>query len=239
MEKKNVVLLTVIALATLLVAVVGATFAFFTATVKDERTEGDENGKTSITAGSVASTTVVGNVSGDVGKFTASGVYPGHKEIAGLSVTATNGGEQEKSDTKIDIVYNVTNNTFENDEIEVSVYKKDDSEATEIVPDYFGCTHQAIPQESANEVRFNENCTKNLESLENDVQLQKLTSEPVKLQKGTSENLVLTTDTITAEGKGSSKTVYYYVVVEFKETGLSQNDSMNATLDGTINVKAA
>ena len=239
MEKKNVVLLTVIALATLLVAVVGATFAFFTATVKDERTEGDENGKTNITAGSVASTTVVGNVSGDVGKFTASGVYPGHKEIAGLSVIATNGGEQEKSDTKIDIVYNVTNNTFENNEIEVSVYKKDDSEATEIVPDYFGCTHQAIPQESANEVRFSENCTKNLESLESEAKLQKLTSEPVKLQKGTSENLVLTTDTITAEGKGSSKTVYYYVVVEFKETNESQNASMNATLDGTINVKAA
>ena len=239
MEKKNVVLLTVIALATLLVAVVGATFAFFTATVKDERTEGDENGKTNITAGSVASTTVVGNVSGDVGKFTASGVYPGHKEIAGLSVIATNGGEQEKSDTKIDIVYNVTNNTFENNEIEVSVYKKDDSEADGITADYFGCTHQATPQESANEVRFSENCTKNLESLESEAKLQKLTSEPVKLQKGTSENLVLTTDTITAEGKGSSKTVYYYVVVEFKDTNESQNASMNATLDGTINVKAA
>ena len=239
MEKKNVVLLTVIALATLLVAVVGATFAFFTATVKDERTGDGDAGKTNITAGSVASTTVVGNVSNEVGKFTTSGVYPGHKEIAGLSVTTTNGGEQTKSDTKVDIVYNVTNNTFANDEIEVSVYKKDDSEATEIVPDYFGCTHQATPQEETNEVRFNETCTKDLASLENDVQLQKLTSEPVKLKKGSSKDLVLTTDTITAEGKGSSKTVYYYVVVEFKETGLSQNDSMNATLDGTINVKAA
>ena len=61
MEKKNVVLLTVIALATLLVAVVGATFAFFTATVKDERTGDGDAGKTNITAGSVASTTVVGN----------------------------------------------------------------------------------------------------------------------------------------------------------------------------------
>ena len=32
MEKKNTILLTVIAVATLLVAVVGATFAYFTAT---------------------------------------------------------------------------------------------------------------------------------------------------------------------------------------------------------------
>ena len=239
MEKKNVVLLTVIALATLLVAVVGATFAFFTATVKDERTGDGDAGKTNITAGSVASTTVVGNVSNEVGKFTTSGVYPGHKEIASLSVTTTNGGEQEKSDTKVDIVYNVTNNTFADDEIEVSVYKKEDSEATEIVPDYFGCTHQATPQEETNEVRFSETCTKDLASLESTVKLTKLTSEPVKLQKGTSEDLVLTTDTITANGKSQAKTVYYYVVVEFKETGLSQNDSMNATLDGTINVKAA
>ena len=37
MEKKNMVLLTVIAVATLLVAVVGATFAYFTATITDDR----------------------------------------------------------------------------------------------------------------------------------------------------------------------------------------------------------
>ena len=36
------ILLTVIAIATLLVAVVGATFAYFTATITDER-DGDEN----------------------------------------------------------------------------------------------------------------------------------------------------------------------------------------------------
>ena len=39
MEKKNMVLLTVIAVATLLVAVVGATFAYFTANVTTEGTE--------------------------------------------------------------------------------------------------------------------------------------------------------------------------------------------------------
>ena len=35
MERKNTILLTVIAIATLLVAVVGATFAYFTATITD------------------------------------------------------------------------------------------------------------------------------------------------------------------------------------------------------------
>ena len=45
MEKKNMVLLTVIAVATLLVAVVGATFAYFTATVTDSRDSGSGPGE--------------------------------------------------------------------------------------------------------------------------------------------------------------------------------------------------
>ena len=45
MEKKNTILLTVIAVATLLVAVVGATFAYFTAT---NSTSG-EGGTTDVT----------------------------------------------------------------------------------------------------------------------------------------------------------------------------------------------
>lgn len=36
MEKKNTLLLTVIAIATLLVAVVGATFAYFATTIRSE-----------------------------------------------------------------------------------------------------------------------------------------------------------------------------------------------------------
>ena len=71
MEKKNMVLLTVIAIATLLVAVVGATFAYFTATVKDERTPSESDGTANITAVSVAKTTIVGDVSNAAGKFTA------------------------------------------------------------------------------------------------------------------------------------------------------------------------
>ena len=39
MEKKNVVLLTVIAVATLLITVVGATFAYFAATIDNEKNE--------------------------------------------------------------------------------------------------------------------------------------------------------------------------------------------------------
>ena len=51
--------------------------------------------------------------------------------------------------------------------------------------------------------------------------------------------LVLATDTIAATGAKGTKTAYYYVVVEFKDTNKSQNDSMNAVLNGTISVEAA
>ena len=52
MEKKNMVLLTVIAVATLLVAVVGATFAFFSATVT---TENDDDKTVTVKAQVMAS----------------------------------------------------------------------------------------------------------------------------------------------------------------------------------------
>ena len=52
MEKKNMILLTVIAVSTLLVAVVGATFAYFTAT---STSTGNTN-KTTVTTAEIAST---------------------------------------------------------------------------------------------------------------------------------------------------------------------------------------
>ncbi len=243
MEKKNMVLLTVIAVATLLVAVVGATFAYFTATVQDTRnTEGGDNGTANITAGSVASKTVVGNVSTGAGKFEKTGVYPNHKEIAGLSVQVTNGaGQTGTTNTNIDIVYDVTTNTFAKDEIEVSVYKKEGSEAEAITEDYFGCTHNVQQDGAENEYHFSETCAHEISELTSTAGLTKVTDTPVKL-KGASnaeKDLVIASDTISAEGSEGTTTVYYYVVVEFKDTQVSQNDSMNAQLAGKISVKAA
>ena len=236
MERKNMVLLTVIAVATLLVAVVGATFAYFTATVEDQRSSGDNDGTANITAGSVASTTVVGNVSNAAGKFTAEGVYPGHKEVAGLSVTVSNESEQEiTTNTKVNIVYDVTTNEFQKDEIEVSVYKATDD--LSLSENYFGCTHTEDPQ-TENTVHFSETCTNDVEDLKS-LGATELTSTPVKLSGGQQSKLVLATDTITAEGQSTEKTVNYYVVVEFKETSTDQNKSMNAKLVGKISVEVA
>lgn len=239
MERKNMILLTVIGAATLLVAMVGATFAFFTATVEDKRSSDSGTGTANIIAGSVASKTVVGNVSGDVGKFTAKDVYPGHREVAGLSVTVTNEGETANTNTNIDLVYNVTKNTFANKEIVVNVYKKV-GEDPNVQANYFGCSHDVQAQDADNEFHFTETCTNTLENFESNYSLTKITEKPVELDKGTSENLVIASDTISAEEVSGTKTVYYYVVVEFKnDPAASQNESMNAELEGTINVKAA
>ena len=64
MDKKNTMLLTVIAVATLLVAVVGATFAYFSVTVKgDESTSTSVTGSTSEAPGTVTFATANANLS--------------------------------------------------------------------------------------------------------------------------------------------------------------------------------
>lgn len=233
MEKKNMVLLTVIAVATLLVAVVGATFAFFTATVQDTREEGSGQGQTNVTAGSIANTTVVSNVSNTAGKFEKTGVYPGHIEAAGLSVTATH-NKEEATNTKINIVYDVTSNEFAKDEIEINVYKSDSDLS---LNDYFKCQHTSSPQDG-NVVQFSETCAKEPDSLVSELEAEKLTTQPVKLDTGAKNDIVLATDTITTSGT-QAKTVNYYVVVQFKNNESEQNESMNAKLDGKITVEVA
>ena len=122
MEKKNMILLTVIAVATLLVAVVGATFAYFTASITNEYNGQDDNGKANISAGSVSGATVVGVVDGEAGSFEATGVYPGHKEVAALKVNAT---ENNSQPTKINITYKPTENGFADNNIKITVYKSE------------------------------------------------------------------------------------------------------------------
>lgn len=79
MEKKNTILLTVIAVATLLVAVVGATFAYFTATIE---TQNEENSTTTIQTKTIATATM------DYGKnVSASNVLPGYKVVKSVNIT--------------------------------------------------------------------------------------------------------------------------------------------------------
>ncbi len=252
MEKKNMVLLTVIAVSTLLVAVVGATFAFFTATVQDNRSQSDDTGSTSLTAGSVASTTIVGSVEGAAGQFTATDVYPGHKEVAALTVTADNSKGTKDSVTDIAIKYDVTQNDFKDDEIKVSIYRG--SQKVDMTKDangnsnFFECHHKS---EAATEGDFTEiegfeqgKTTKFYEECEKDETAltgASLLGSAQLVKQSPDEYLF--EDKISANASNQT-TVYYYVVVEFVDTKKAndvdaQNASMNAVLKGDITVVPA
>lgn len=102
MEKKNTILLTVIAIATLLVAVVGATFAYFTAQVT---TENNDQNSTNVKAATLASATM------DFGKsVTANDVYPGAMVVKSVNVTGTCGGNGNTTCTPIEANISVTPN---------------------------------------------------------------------------------------------------------------------------------
>ena len=232
MERKNMVLLTVIAVATLLVAVVGATFAFFTATVKEERTTDSGQGGTNVTAASVASELIVANVDQAAGKFTASDVYPGHKEVAALKVTADNSSGQAASVSDIAIEYDVTTNEFSNDDIQVTVYKS--SSAVTIGENYFNCSHSSSAG-AASATNLFETCTVNEEAFGS----TKLNAKgkavgTVKLNTGAST--LSFTDKISADASDST-TAKYFVVVEFVNGKAAQNTSIGAQLIGNISVE--
>ena len=104
MEKKNTILLTVIAVATLLVAVVGATFAYFTATTgTGDDNETAETGTTT-TIGGVNLTMTANNSGSDI-------AYPGGYVVAGVTVSAENTDDANDYTTTFDVNGTITNNT--------------------------------------------------------------------------------------------------------------------------------
>lgn len=232
MEKKNMVLLTVIAVATLLVAVVGATFAFFTANVQQNRTEAGGQGETNVTTAKVASTTTVANVSGEAGKFTATEVYPGHKEVAALQIGATSDDTTVASSSRFQIIYDVTENTLK-DNVTVTLYRTTTQQNIGENNNFFNCQPSTTKVEESNETRFTETCDATPAGFGTAVATKTLKAA------GGAEQIVLSNEKIDLAVGEASKTYYYYVVVEFVNKDASQNDVMGTTLNGTINVLPA
>ena len=98
MEKKNVVFLTVLAIATLLTAVVGTTFAFFTATV----TGNDTAQETTVT------TATLGVEYSDGAQINATNIAPGWTSSA-KTITVTNNSSIA---VNYDINWTAVSNTF-------------------------------------------------------------------------------------------------------------------------------
>lgn len=239
MEKKNMVLLTVIAVATLLVAVVGATFAYFTANITNNYNGSGDNGKTNVQAGRVAGTTLVSNVAGEAGSFTATDVYPGHKEVAALKVNVT---DESSTNAKINITYNATTNGFTDGSIKLRVYKTDAAKSIGSDGDYFQCAKKTGTGSGlgANTTIFFEECTGPEET---SLGTQVGSDYVLKSSNNGNPVVIATDDSVSSSPSGVD--TYYYVVVEFvnqtesSESSASQNENFGKQLAGDISVELA
>ena len=222
MEKKNMVLLTVIAVATLLVAVVGATFAYFTASITNNYNGQGTNGNANIQSGNVGeNTTVVANVAGQAGSFEAENVYPGHKEVAALQVTVEGDAAQS-----IDIVYTPSENTFPDGNITLKVYKAKGSENIGTEENYFQCEPQTGDDGSGNQTFF-ETCAVEESTLGTQLGT---THQLTQAEKNTT--IPLATDSLNAT------TGIYYVVIEFvNDEDAAQDEAQSKALTGQISVR--
>lgn len=214
MEKKNTVLLTVIAVATLLVAVVGATFAYFTAA---NSTSGDAAGNTSVKTATEGASLVL-----NVNKVTGSNnvFYPGTKNFVGATANATFAEDSQATDKTYNVSYTLTGSvtlteTFAST-VNWTLYETETDLSTGLItcgpviaytPEGDGAT--AIDNSKT------QSCTL-APSLANDA------SKAVKtgtIAPGTTTASVTHNGTVTTGGA----TKYYYLVVELPETGTDQS----------------
>ena len=110
MEKKNMVLLTVIAVATLLVAVVGATFAYFTAT-------STTSGNDTTTSATTAQLATLSWTAEDTGRSPQ--VYPGFKAFQAYTLAAGGTGSARY---QLKLTANV-DPAFKSGDVTYSIYK--------------------------------------------------------------------------------------------------------------------
>ncbi len=245
MERKNMVLLTVIAVATLLVAVVGATFAYFTATVTEGRESGDGKGQgeTQLNTATLAgSTTATANIDGQAGSFTANDIFPGHTEYAALSVTVTS---TEAKNVAVPFVYEVESNTIGTD-IHYYLYradkKYDDMNMGCVVgvdPD--SPTHMSETCDFRNVESSKGHPTSGGDSAEAISELT-LVGTGVVTEDANAKYQIMDEITTTGDSSEYTGTAYYYFVIEYKnKTDVSasegnQDAQQGQSLKGTLTI---
>ena len=227
MEKKNTILLTVIAVATLLVAVVGATFAYFTAT-----TQGNGKGTQSTNT-----TTSVGSVKLNYSDSTSGGdlKYPGGIIVQSGTVTSAVEGAGSFTGTyKVKATVDASALTSDNTVVTAKLYKLDRAVSGDLVT---GCTMTPSVSNGTTTYAYS-GCAVN----------SSITGTPVA-QASTEDGedvMVLTSSTIdfTNISSSSNHTAYYYLVVEYENNeGAAQNEDMGksvlVTIDGVVEAQSA
>lgn len=223
MEKKNTVLLTVIAVATLLVAVVGATFAYFTATNTDatDGAAGNTQIKTQVEAG--AAGIILHGTAIEGSKNT---IYPGTMNYVGTDIYASfEDGADTTTNYNIDYTLSgkvVLDKAMEatGSDIEWKLYEIE--AATAPTTDIITCSdvEAYVPAgdgATAVEGSKTQKCTDNLAAL--------VATNGAKVVDSGTIAAGTPSDTVSFEGTvvtaGNHK--YYYLVAEFKEAGTDQN----------------
>lgn len=221
MEKKNTVLLTVIAVATLLVAVVGATFAYFTAA---NSTTGDAAGNVNVNTATEGAELVL-----NISKVTGSNniFYPGTKNFVGATASASFKDNNAPADGKnYNISYALTGKvtlaeTF-GTEVEWELYETETDLSSGLVT--CGAITEYTPSEGDNAGTpiagsKTQSCTL-APSLANDA------SKKVKSGTIAAGELTATVShngTVKTSGATAGATKYYYLVVTLPEKGTDQS----------------
>ena len=228
MEKKNTILLTVIAVATLLVAVVGATFAYFTAATNADGT-GNVNTGNANTLGSIdlqlANIDVEDNIA-----------YPGGMMVNAASVTATVTGSGTFNATyTINASVDASNLNSENTTVTYALYRLE----TPVVGDLIkadSCklqTGTADTEEPGQTVQtyYYTGCAAN----------DSITGDPIKkgtitISSGTkTASFSVDDQTFTGVTSAAADTVYYYLVVNYvNNDSAEQNDDMGGSITAQI-----
>ncbi len=201
MERKNTVLLTVIAVATLLVAVVGATFAYFTATTNSS----DQSAGTA-----EVNTAKMASIQFNASKIEGSKnvVYPGTNNFIGASIEATaSGGE---ADVEYDVSYTLTGSVtvdkaFTKGDITWKLYKVTTDVSTDAV------TCQPVTDGGNNQ--FTQTCS-----------LNAALTTPVKSGTIAKEDTTGGEVTYTGTIKTGSPKEYFILVYEYESTGEDQTE---------------
>lgn len=220
MEKKNTVLLTVIAVATLLVAVVGATFAYFTAS-----TAGSGAGTVN-----TSTTTSVGAVKLDLATTanTADIKYPGGMMVNGASVTSTVTGAGTFDATyTINGTVDATALASANTTVKYSLYRLDSAVTGDLLS---GCTLQTSASNGVTTYYYT-GCAANT-----------AITATTAVATGTITDLtqvatITVNDTTSFSGitSAATKSVYYYLVVEYvNNAAAEQNDDMGKAITAQI-----
>ena len=218
MEKKNTILLTVIAVATLLVAVVGATFAYFTAT-SDVTGDGNE--------GTVNTATNIGSVAINQTDIAASNntIYPGTMNYVGTIIQATKTDTTENFTLDYSLTGTVSVTAAFAHDITWKLYKVAASETSPV-----SCA-EVTKTPTATGTQYSQSCTLGKSLTGDSVGDGSLVAQGTLTAGETSSPVSYADGSVDTDG-GSD---YYYLVVEYPNKQTSQNADKGKDITMTIN----